>query len=71
MTTWHDHMKYGKLQNVFRDVGSLVELLTWDLGPVVRHGPNRLVFNTATALRGMLPSHDHSMTSTNLLRHIS
>lgn len=29
------------------------------LGSVVRYGPNRLIFNSAQALKGSLPGHDH------------
>ena len=47
-----------------------VSRLTIYLGPVVRYSPNRLIFNTAEAVRGTTPLPPNSVQSTEILADI-
>jgi hypothetical protein len=50
LTTWKDHLKYDKNRYILQ--GTIAAYYTFDKGPVVRHGPNKLDFNTVTAMKG-------------------
>lgn len=48
-------------------------LLTYTEGPVMRHGPNRLLFNSVTAFRGESQDAKYVKSATDYkgIRHIS